>query len=31
VVQIEECRPISKTKSWTVVGKTGADQDVAGV
>ena len=31
LVEIEECRPISKTKSWTVVGKTGADQDVAGV
>ncbi|WP_198370880.1 30S ribosomal protein S17 [Roseomonas rosulenta] len=24
VVQIEECRPISKTKSWVVIGRNGA-------
>ena len=29
VVQIEECRPISKTKSWKVINATGATQDVA--
>lgn len=28
VVQIEECRPISKTKSWKVINATGATQDV---
>ena len=30
VVQIEECRPVSKTKSWRVIGATGQTQDVAG-
>jgi small subunit ribosomal protein S17 len=25
-VDIEECRPISKTKTWTVVGRTGQSQ-----
>ena len=24
-VRIEECKPISKLKTWTVVGKVGAD------
>jgi small subunit ribosomal protein S17 len=28
-VRIEECAPISKLKTWTVVGKVGADASVA--
>ncbi len=24
-VRIEECKPISKTKTWTFIGKVGAD------
>ena len=28
-VRIEECAPISKLKSWRVIGKVGADASVA--
>jgi small subunit ribosomal protein S17 len=31
VVQIEECRPLSKTKNWKVIGAVGTTQDLAGV
>ena len=30
VVRIEECRPISKRKTWTVVERNGAAVDAAG-
>ncbi|EMD82286.1 30S ribosomal protein S17 [Pacificimonas flava] len=29
VVRIEECAPMSKTKTWRVIGKAGKDADVA--
>lgn len=29
VVEIEECRPLSKTKRWTVLGKVQADRNAA--
>jgi small subunit ribosomal protein S17 len=28
-VRIEECKPISKLKTWTVIGKVGADAPAA--